>query len=98
ALLMLAEAANEKGDDATAISAINEVKTRAKADFALTSYPGKDAFLEEVKKERARELFGEYGRKWDLVRWGDFFERVSATSATEVGLIKTNLKPYHEYY
>lgn len=98
ALLMLAEAANEKGDDATAMSAINEVKTRAKADFALTSYPGKEAFLEELKKERARELFGEYGRKWDLVRWGDFYERVSATAATEVNLIKTNLQPFHEYY
>jgi hypothetical protein len=51
-----------------------------------------------VKKERARELMGEYGRKWDLVRWGDFFTRVSATSASELAVIKTNLKPYHEYY
>ncbi|MCH5717914.1 RagB/SusD family nutrient uptake outer membrane protein [Niabella hibiscisoli] len=72
ALLMLAEAANESGDQETAMSAINEVKARAKASFVMTSYPGKEAFLEELKKERARELFGEYGRKWDLVRWGDF--------------------------
>lgn len=98
ALLMLAEAANEKDDDATAMSAINEVKTRANPDFALASYPGKDAFLEEVKKERARELMGEYGRKWDLVRWGDFFTRVSETSGSELAIIKTNLRPYHEYY
>lgn len=98
ALLMLAEAANEKGDEATAMAAINEVKARANASFVLTSYPGKEAFLEEVKKERARELMGEYGRKWDLVRWGDFFTQVSATSANEVAAIKTNLRPYHEYY
>jgi hypothetical protein len=98
ALLMLAEAANEKGDLTTAMAAINEVKARANADFVLTDYPGKDAFLDEVKKERARELFGEYGRKWDLVRWGDFFTRVSATSATEMLSIRENLRPYHEYY
>ncbi len=98
ALLMLAEAANEKDDPTTAMAAINEVKARAKANFVLSSYPGKVAFLEEVKKERARELFGEYGRKWDLVRWGDFFTRVSATSATEIQIIQENLHPYHEYY
>ena len=98
ALLMLAEAANEKGDNVTAMSAINEVKARANPAFILTSYSGKDAFLEELKKERARELMGEYGRKWDLVRWGDFFTRVSATSATELPVIKTNLRSYHEYY
>lgn len=98
ALLMLAEAANEIGDQETAMSAINEVKARAKAGFVLASYPGKEAFLEELKKERARELFGEYGRKWDLVRWGDFFKRVSATTANEITAIKTNLRAYHEYY
>jgi hypothetical protein len=98
ALLMLAEAANEKDDAATAMQALNEVKARASAGFVLAGFPGKDAFLEEVKKERARELFGEYTRKWDLVRWGDFYTRVSATSATEVAAIKTNLRPYHEYY
>jgi starch-binding outer membrane protein, SusD/RagB family len=98
ALLMLAEASNEKGDPTTAMEAINEVKARANTDFVLTSYPGKDAFLEEVKKERARELFGEYGRKWDLVRWGDFYTKVKATSATEVQIIQENLHPYHEYY
>lgn len=98
AILMLAEAANEKDDPATAMEAINEVKARANASLILTSYPGKDAFREELKKERARELYGEYGRKWDLVRWGDFYSRVSATIATEVDAIETNLRPYHEYY
>jgi len=98
ALLMLAEAANAADDPTTAMDAINQVKARANAGFVLTGYPGKEAFLEEVKKERARELFGEYGRKWDLVRWGDFYARVRATAATEVDDIQTNLRPYHEYY
>ncbi|MDH7459878.1 RagB/SusD family nutrient uptake outer membrane protein [Chitinophagaceae bacterium 26-R-25] len=98
ALLMLAEAANETGDQATAMDAINQVKARAKASFVLVNYPGHDAFLTELKKERARELFGEHGRKWDLVRWGDFYNAVSATSAIEIPIIGTNLRPYHEYY
>lgn len=98
ALLLMAECANETGDQATAMSAINEVKGRASASYVLTSYPGKDAFFEELKAERARELMGEYTRKWDLVRWGIFYASVKATSATEFPVVDANLRPYHEYY
>jgi len=98
ALLMLAEAANEANDADLAMQSINEVKGRANANFKLTAYPGKDAFLEEVKAERARELMGEYGRKWDLVRWGNFYQRVTETIATEFEVVKNNIRPYMEYY
>ncbi|WP_341838752.1 RagB/SusD family nutrient uptake outer membrane protein [Chitinophaga caseinilytica] len=98
ALLMLAEAANETGNTDLAMQCINEVKSRANADFVLTAYPGKTEFLEEVKKERARELMGEYGRKWDLVRWGDWFRAIQETIATEYPVIKDNALPYHEFY
>jgi hypothetical protein len=98
ALLMLAEAANETDDANTALQSINEVKRRADPALELAAYPGKEAFLEELKKERARELMGEYGRKWDLVRWGDFYRRVSETSALEYEVIKNNLRPFHEFY
>lgn len=98
ALLMLAEAANETNDPVLALQCINEVKARANAAFVLSAYPGKDEFMVELKKERGRELMGEYGRKWDLVRWGEFFQRVSETSALEYDIIKNNLRPYHEYY
>lgn len=98
ALLMLAEAANETGNTDLAMQCINDVKSRASADFVLTSYPGKAEFLEEVKKERARELMGEYGRKWDLVRWGEWFSRISETIAEEYPVIKENAMPYHEFY
>lgn len=98
ALLMLAEAANETGDVALAMQCINEVKRRANTDFELKTYPGRTEFLAELKKERARELMGEYGRKWDLVRWGDFFRAVSETSAMEYEVLKNNLRPFHEYY
>ncbi|UYQ95767.1 RagB/SusD family nutrient uptake outer membrane protein [Chitinophaga horti] len=98
ALLMAAEAANELGDDGLAMQCINEVKNRANADFVLDTYPGKTEFLEELKRERARELMGEYGRKWDLVRWGTFYTRVMETVGEEYEVIKANLQPYHEYY
>ncbi|MCK7556776.1 RagB/SusD family nutrient uptake outer membrane protein [Chitinophaga sedimenti] len=98
ALLMLAESANATDNADLAMRCLNEVKTRANEAFKLDAYPGKAAFFEEVKQERARELMGEYGRKWDLVRWGIFFRALSETSATEYEIIRTNLRPYHEYY
>jgi hypothetical protein len=98
ALLLMAECANETGDQGLAMSAINEVKARASVNYKLVTYPGKDAFFEELKKERARELMGEYTRKWDLVRWGIFYDAVKATSATEFSVLNDNLRPYHEYY
>lgn len=98
ALLMLAEAANETGNTDLAMQCLNEVKTRASEDFRMDAYPGKTEFLEEVKKERARELMGEYGRKWDLVRWGDWYRAVTETIAEEYQVVKDNVRPYHEYY
>ena len=98
ALLMLAEAANETDNSDLAMQCINEVKGRADESLKLTAYPGKTEFLEELKKECARELMGEYGRKWDLVRWGDYFQALSETIAEEHEVIRENLRPYHEYY
>ncbi|MGX5820720.1 RagB/SusD family nutrient uptake outer membrane protein [Chitinophaga lutea] len=98
AILMLAEAANELGNTDLAMQCLNEVKGRADESLRLDTYPGKNEFLEEVKAERARELMGEYGRKWDLVRWGTFFQRVSETTALEYQTIKDNIRPYHEFY
>jgi len=98
ALLMIAECANETGETQLALNSINEVKERASVDYKLNAYPGKDEFFEEVKKERARELMGEYTRKWDLVRWGIFYDAVKATSATEYVEINNNIRRYHEYY
>lgn len=98
AVLMLAEAANELGNTDLAMQCLNEVKSRAGEDLQLPVYPGKAEFLEEVKKERARELMGEYGRKWDLVRWGDWFRAIGETIAGEYQVIKDNALPYHEFY
>lgn len=106
-LLMIAECANESDDSNTAISAINEVKKRAQDEAALqgntitlvlATYPGKVDFQIELRKERARELTGEYGRKWDLVRWGTWYEDVRTTVGTEWSEVLQNIRPYHQYY
>ena len=107
-LLMIAECANEiPGNENLALASINEVKQRAQDEAAkegnaitltLASYPGKDEFFREVREERGRELAGEYQRKWDLVRWGRFYDDVRSTIALEFSDILANLRPYHEYY
>lgn len=70
-LLMYAEALNRKGgaDDATALSAVNRVRARAKLP-ALSGLSG-SALFERIKLERRMELGMEGHRYWDLVRWGD---------------------------
>lgn len=97
-LLLMAECANETDDYPLALASINEVKGRASVNYKLATHPGKAEFFEEVKKERARELMGEYTRKWDLVRWGIFYDSVKATTATEFVDINNNIRRYHEYY
>ena len=104
ALLMLAEVANELGDADLAMSSINAVKKRAEEhaiitrEFQLKSYPGKAAFFKEVQDERGRELMGEYHRKFDLVRWGNYADLIQSTIAEEFADLKTNFRPYHRYY
>lgn len=104
ALLMMAECANELDNVSLAMSSINEIKRRASVsssasiNLELLAYPGKAEFLEELKAERARELMGEYGRKWDLVRWGTWYQSILSTVANEFVDIKDNVRPYHEYY
>lgn len=96
-LLLMSECANELGDQTLAISTINQVKKRAGIP-EITVYKDKPSFFEEIKEERARELMGEYNRKFDLVRWGIFYLTVLNTTGKEYATIAQNLRPYHEYY
>ncbi|MDR1809749.1 MAG: RagB/SusD family nutrient uptake outer membrane protein [Prevotella sp.] len=72
-LLMLAEAENEINPSPTllAYECLNAVRTRA----GLTELSGLDktGFRNAIKKERAMELCFEGLRRWDLIRWGDFY-------------------------
>ena len=50
----------------------------------------------EIRDERGREFFGEWGRKYDLVRWGIWYDQLLAYTTYSTAL--ANLRPCHEYY
>lgn len=73
-LLMLAETENELNGPANAYQYINKVRNRAGLeDLDATTTPSKADFSDAVKKERAMELCFEALRRWDLIRWGNFY-------------------------
>lgn len=77
-LLMLAEAQNEaSGPDAVAYAAVNAVRQRAGIGD-LVSGLSKDAFRDSVRVERRHELYGEFQRRFDLVRWGTWLDVMNA--------------------
>ena len=97
ALLMKAEAYLMLGDHDMAAKYLNITRTRAGVEpLTFASVGGNiEAFMEEIRLERARELFGEFQRKFDLVRWGIWYER---TSAYNDGMYLPGfIRPYHRY-
>ena len=78
-LLMLAEAENEinNGPTALAYEAINAVRKRAQvSEFDEMDY---HTFKANLQDERARELCFESLRKFDLIRWGIYYESITET-------------------
>lgn len=77
-LLMYAEAINEYAGapDEQAKDAIREIRKRAgvKTDESLLG--DYRSFRDLVRNERGRELAFEGLRKWDLIRWGTFVEKM----------------------
>ena len=51
---------------------------------------------EEIERERARELFGEFQRKYALVRWGSWYRQTF--DYTDYKSLQDNILPCHEYY
>lgn len=79
-LLLYAEALNEvAGPGNEAYIALNQVRVRA----GLSELdPGLDqtAFRTAVHLERRHELYGEFQRRWDLIRWGTWVETMNAAN------------------
>ena len=77
-LLMYAEAINEYAGapDEQAKEAVREVRRRAGVATDESLLGGQASFRNLVRNERARELAFEGLRKWDLIRWGIFVERM----------------------
>ena len=76
-LLMIAEAENEINSAPTplAYECINKVRTRA--GIAPLANLTKDEFREAMKDERAMELCFEYTRRFDLIRWGEYVQKMN---------------------
>lgn len=94
ALLMIAECLCELGDTEESVRYLNMVKTRA----GLKPYEFRSVarLRQEIRDERGRELLGEFQRKYDLVRWGIWYE--STLSNNDYKELLANIKPCHEYY
>ncbi|HNX88470.1 MAG TPA: RagB/SusD family nutrient uptake outer membrane protein [Paludibacteraceae bacterium] len=79
-LLMIAEAENEINSAPTqlAYDCINEVRRRAHIVEYQVGSLEQTTFRDAVKKERAMELCFEGIRRWDLIRWGDFYKNMQS--------------------
>lgn len=74
-LLMLAEAYNELGDGANAQLYLNLVRARAQVGpDGLETSTDQTVLRQTIRDERARELCFEGLRKFDLIRWGIFYQ------------------------
>ena len=74
-ILMLAEAANETGDGATAEANLELIRARARGGNAAVlphiAFANQAQMRTAIKKERRWEFAMEGYRFYDLVRWGD---------------------------
>ena len=77
-LLMYAEAINEYAGapDDQAKEAIREIRKRAGVKTDESLLVDYRSFRDLVRNERGRELAFEGLRKWDLIRWGTFVEKM----------------------
>lgn len=94
ALLMQAENYYQLNNKGEAIRYLN--MTRNRAGLPNYTFKNNDALLEEIQNERGRELLGEYQRKYDLVRWGIWYQKTY--DYTDYSTLKNNMLPCHEYY
>ena len=98
ALLMKAEAYLQKNDFDNACNYLNITRIRAgltPLTYASVLYEP-EALMEEIRMERAKELVGEYQRKFDLVRWGIWFERT--VMYNEGQYIQGFIRPCHRFW
>ena len=96
---MKAEAYLMSGNADMACRYLNITRTRAGYSeyISLNSVGGSvDALMEEIRIERAKELFGEYQRKFDLVRWGIWYERTSLYNQN--AHLQSYIRPFHRYW
>ncbi len=93
AYLLRAEARLQQANTTGAAEDINAVRTRAAVDgmeAAMMITPA-DVNLDFLLDERAREMYGEHARWWDLTRTGKLVERVRLHNVEAA----SNIQDYH---
>lgn len=93
-LLLAAECENEvNGPTQQAINWINEVRTRAGlANLKLSDFPTADKLFEQIANvERPKEFGCEFGRGFDLIRWGFFYSADRLQQLKEHGTFRRSI-------
>jgi hypothetical protein len=93
-LLRAAECENEvNGPTQQAIDWINQVRERAGlADLKLVDFPTADKLFEQIANvERPKEFGCEFGRGFDLIRWGFFYSADRLQQLKEHGTFRRSL-------
>lgn len=67
--LIAAEAYAMSGDDNTAADYLNELEGNRIAGYTVKHFANHEAFMQELRNERAREMVAEGSRLFDLKRW-----------------------------
>ena len=86
-LLIFAEAQNELGVPADAITYLNKVRERSNASGATLD--GNNALDTQAKRrsaiieERAKEFACEADRRWDLIRWGIYLDAMNSIEGSD---------------
>lgn len=95
AVLMMSECYCMMKQEDKSMEYLNMVKERANIKL-YTKFKSYAHLMDEIRNERARELIGEFQRKYDLVRWGIWYQ--SVMDYTDYARVLENILPCHEYY
>ena len=94
AVLMQAECHYELSNPERSLHYLNQVRKRAGLEDY--QYVTDAELIREIQNERARELGGEFHRKFDLVRWGIWYDMTKQFN--EESRVKSNIRRCHRYY
>ena len=94
AVLMQAECHAMMGNWEKAVSYLDRTRTRAGLQGYV--YTTEMDLIREIQNERARELGGEFQRKFDLVRWGIWYE--VTLQYNEEARVRSNIRRCHRFY
>lgn len=95
-VLLYAEAQNELGNQAEAMTYLNLVRKRSNAAL-MSEAVGQDAMRSAIIEERAKELACEADRRWDLIRWGIYIDAMNAVMSDDSGVHKERLDKHLLY-